>query len=315
MKEIANYIKDFIRKDFHLGYYLSVLLVLAGGIWYNYSHGFKKIYLDAYYGRTEQFFRFLVFFSLVYFLILLLQCVWKKDYSPFKNKKYLLKIIVALIILAFDSSSRNIYTWIIHSFDVPSGLRRWAFYVFVSLHQFINLGVIIIILKFVFDRTADSFYGLTFKTINLKPYFQMLLIMIPLIAWASFQQDFMRNYPIYKDNFDVVAKYMQPWKAVAGFEIAYAFRFVGVELFFRGFLVIGMIRLIGERAILPMMVLYSFWHFGKPMAESIGAAFGGLILGIIAYRTRSVFGGIVVHIGVAMMMELAAYIQMYLLNN
>ena len=315
MREIVNYLRDFLRKDFQPGYYLSILLILVGGMWLNYGQGFKKIQLDSYYGTYEQFFRFFVFFSLVYFLILFLQCFWKKDYSPFKNKKYLIKIIVALVILAFDSSSRNLYTWIVHTFDVPSGLRRWAFYVFVSLHQFVNLGVLIIILKLVFDRTADSFYGLTLKHINLKPYFQMLLFMIPLIAWASFQQDFMRNYPIYKDNFDVVAQYMQPWKAAAGFELSYAFRFVGVELFFRGFLVIGMVRLIGERAILPMTVLYSFWHFGKPMAESIGAAFGGLILGVIAYRTRSIFGGIVVHIGVAMMMELAAYIQMYLVNG
>jgi membrane protease YdiL (CAAX protease family) len=51
------------------------------------------------------------------------------------------------------------------------------------------------------------------------------------------------------------------------------------------------------------------------MAESIGAAFGGLILGVIAMRTGSIFGGIIVHIGVAMMMEAGAYAQLYLFGN
>jgi hypothetical protein len=311
MKKIIKYLKDFFRSDFSVGYYLTVTLILVGGYVINYGYHFKKLQLDAYYGSTEQFFRFLLFFSSVYFLILLVQAAWKRDFSPFKNKSYLLKISVALVILSFDSSSRHIYQWLATTFDISWELRRWFFYLFTSLHQFVNLGILMFILKYIFDRYEDSVYGLTLKNFDVKPYFIMLLFMLPLIAWASFQGDFLRNYPIYKDNFDIVAQRLEPWKAVAGFELSYAFRFVGVELFFRGFLIIGMLKLIGERAVMPMVVLYSFWHFGKPLPESIGAAFGGYILAVIAMRTRSVFGGIIVHIGVAMMMEAGAYLNLY----
>jgi len=311
LRKIINYIIEFFSKDFHLGYYLTVIIILAAGMWLNYGLEFKRIEIDAYFGKTEQFYRFFVFFSFVYFLVLLVQCFWKKDFSPFRNRKYLIKIIVGLLLLAFDSSSRGLFTLLEQMFGIPLGLRRWAFYVFVNFYQFVNLGILMFVLKLVFDRYDETVYGFSWKTINLRPYFQLVLFMIPLIVWASFQHDFIRNYPMYKDNFNVVSQYMQPWKAATSFEIAYSLRFIGVEMFFRGFLVIGMIKLIGERAIVPMLVLYSFWHFGKPMAESIGAAFGGLILGVIAYRTRSVFGGIVVHIGVALMMELAAYLQIY----
>ena len=315
MRKILNYIIDFIRNDFNPGYYLTVILILAGGIAYNYTYHFKKLQLDAYYGSIEQFYRFFLFFSATYFLILFVQALWKRDFTAFKNKSYLLKILVALLILAYDSSSRHIYRWIVEYFEIPHPMQRWIFYLFTSVHQVINLGVLTVILKYVFDRYENSVYGLTLKNFDVKPYFIMLIFMFPLIAWASFQHDFLQSYPIYKDNFALLGNHVKPWEAVASFELSYAFRFVAVEMFFRGLLVIGMVKLIGERAILPMVVLYSFWHFGKPMAESIGAAFGGLILGVIAMRTRSIFGGIIVHIGVALMMEAGAYINLYLLND
>ena len=67
------------------------------------------------------------------------------------------------------------------------------------------------------------------------------------------------------------------------YELAYGWNFISIELLFRGFLVIGMVKLMGRHAILPMIVVYSFIHFGKPAGECISAIFGGYILGIIAY--------------------------------
>jgi membrane protease YdiL (CAAX protease family) len=82
-----------------------------------------------------------------------------------------------------------------------------------------------------------------------------------------------------------------------------------VELFFRGFLVIGMVSMIGKKAILPMAVLYCFVHFGKPFGEALSSFFGGYILGVLAYYTRNVFGGLIVHLGIAYLMEILAFGQ------
>jgi hypothetical protein len=41
--------------------------------------------------------------------------------------------------------------------------------------------------------------------------------------------------------------------------------------------------------------------------ECISSFFGGLILGVIAYRTRSIVGGLVVHLGIAWMMEIGGF--------
>jgi len=53
-------------------------------------------------------------------------------------------------------------------------------------------------------------------------------------------------------------------------------------------------------------------HFGKPIGEAISSIFGGYVLGVIALNTKSIVGGSIVHIGVAWLMELFAYLQHYI---
>jgi membrane protease YdiL (CAAX protease family) len=84
--------------------------------------------------------------------------------------------------------------------------------------------------------------------------------------------------------------------------------FVTIELFFRGFLVLAFVRFVGPDAIVPMAVFYCSIHFGKPLAECISSFFGGMLLGIVVYKTGSVAGGLVVHLGIAWMMEIGGYL-------
>jgi hypothetical protein len=44
------------------------------------------------------------------------------------------------------------------------------------------------------------------------------------------------------------------------------------------------------------------------MGECISSFFGGLILGVVIYHTRTIFGGLMVHLGIAWMMELGGYL-------
>ncbi|MBO9572716.1 MAG: hypothetical protein J7497_11000, partial [Chitinophagaceae bacterium] len=76
------------------------------------------------------------------------------------------------------------------------------------------------------------------------------------------------------------------------FELCYGIDFFTIELFFRGFTILAFIKYAGKDAILPMAVFYCAIHFGKPVAECISSYFGGLI-----------WGGLVVHLGIAWMME------------
>ena len=130
----------------------------------------------------------------------------------------------------------------------------------------------------------------------------MLLIMVPLIAAASTQKDFLAMYP----RFQKLAYLLQPergWHKLL-YELSYGTDFFSIELFFRGFLVLAFAKWVGKDAILPMAIFYCTIHFGKPLGECISSYFGGIILGVITYRTRTILGGFYVHVGIAWLMEL-----------
>jgi membrane protease YdiL (CAAX protease family) len=89
----------------------------------------------------------------------------------------------------------------------------------------------------------------------------------------------------------------------------YGFDFVFIEFFFRGFLLLAFYRHFGWSCLMPMACFYVSIHFGKPLGETISSFFGGSILGILAIRTGSIAGGIIVHLGVAWLMEITALLH------
>jgi len=150
--------------------------------------------------------------------------------------------------------------------------------------------------------------GLTRKNFNTLPYFGLLALTIPLIVLASTQHDFLLVYPKVKNLAFIngYAKPEWPWKLL--YEISYGLDFLGIELFFRGLLVVALINYVGQDAILPMAAFYCTIHFGKPLGECISSFFGGLILGVLAARTRTILGGLIVHLGLAWLMELGGWL-------
>lgn len=58
-----------------------------------------------------------------------------------------------------------------------------------------------------------------------------------------------------------------------------------------------------------MVVWYCSIHFGRPLGEAISSLFGGYLLGVLALSTRSIWGGLLIHIGIAWGMEIAAFLQ------
>ena len=152
------------------------------------------------------------------------------------------------------------------------------------------------------------FYGTGTMNFKPQPYLIMLLIMLPLIALASIQPDFLLTYPKLKhipfltqhSHFSTLYKLL--------FEISYGTDFFTIELFFRGFLIVAFSRWFGINCILPMACFYCTIHFGKPLAECISSFFGGMILGVITYNTRTIWGGLMVHLGIAWMMELGGFL-------
>ena len=99
----------------------------------------------------------------------------------------------------------------------------------------------------------------------------------------------------------------RPWLHKLLYEISYGIDFITIEVFFRGFVVLAFAHFVGKDAILPMAAFYCTIHFGKPLPECISSYFGGLLLGILVYKTQTIIGGLIVHLGIAWLMEIGGY--------
>ena len=135
----------------------------------------------------------------------------------------------------------------------------------------------------------------------------MLLVMVPMVALASTQTDFLQVYPKAKLlNHIPINTWVDKWR-YAVFELSYGLDFVSIEFFFRGFLILSLMQICGMHCIIPVACFYCTIHLGKPMGEAISSFFGGTFLGIVAYNTGSVWGGLLVHLGIAWMMEIGGW--------
>ncbi|MGB1457457.1 CPBP family intramembrane glutamic endopeptidase [Spongiibacter marinus] len=132
-----------------------------------------------------------------------------------------------------------------------------------------------------------------------------LLLLSPILVFiylASFRPDFLQHYPFYKQA-------GRSWFDFISWELLYLTQFICLEFFFRGFVLQGLRPAIGANAIWVMCVPYLMIHFPKLWPEAVGAILFGLFLGILALRSRSIWGGFFVHAGVAVGMDVASLLR------
>ena len=132
-----------------------------------------------------------------------------------------------------------------------------------------------------------------------------LLLTAPILCFVvivSFGDDFSSHYPFY-------SKAQRSWLDLLLWELIYVSQFIALEFFFRGFMLNALKPAFGSNAILVMCLPYLMIHFPKLWPEAFGALLFGLFLGILAMRSRSIWGGVGVHVCIALAMDIAALIQ------
>jgi hypothetical protein len=306
MKKVWNFLKHHFREDFSLKHYLSVTALLISIIALNYKYDFENGYLRSLSGFSK-FVNYFALYFIPYFTSVILYAAFNKKTDIIRSKEFLIKSCFGLTILSFDSSVPFLQPLL--QVAVPSEILYWSYKVAIRAIGIFTVFFPIIIFHKTFEKKDDDVYGLQPRKFDMKPYFIMLLMMLPVIIAASGTESFLRQYPMYKSSAVHIYLDIGEWIPVTIYELAYGLDFITVEFLFRGFLVIGMISSLGRGAVLSMAVVYCTLHFGKPMGEAISSIFGGYILGVIAYETRSIWGGVIVHIGIAWMMELIAFLQ------
>lgn len=131
-----------------------------------------------------------------------------------------------------------------------------------------------------------------------------LLLLTPILFFVylvSFRSDFLSHYPFYKQA-------TRSWFDLFAWEVLYLLQFASLEFFFRGFILNALRPAMGASAIWVMCVPYLMIHFPKLWLEATGAILFGFFLGILALRSRSIWGGFMVHAGVAVSMDIVSLV-------
>ena len=182
-----------------------------------------------------------------------------------------------------------------------NNLPALAYWIFVLLIFYLVIPACYI--KFVLKRDLAD-YGLNFHIERdfWQIYFYCAAVMIPLVYAVSLTDGFSSKYPFFK------VFNGEPYlnSAFAGWELIYFTQFLGLEFFFRGFLVHSLKPSLKIYSIFVMTVPYCMIHFGKPMPESFAAIFAGIFLGWLSYKNGNIWLGLLLHCTVALTMDVLA---------
>ena len=301
MKPLYSYIRDFLREDFHAPYYLSVLAFLGILLFTNYWFHLEPGYLDPLFGTPGHFYVVLGAFSFTYLATFSIQVAFGRV-SWRQPVRFWIALTFIFVIIAIDLSQ----TWYQNAVSYFPSESYWLTLKVLKNASSLFTVIIPLGIFYLLSKQPSLFYGLSLKGFQLKPYVILCLIMLVIIALSTMNSDLSNYYPTYRHEMGTYFEGRE-WISVFLYELFYGLDFISVEMIFRGFLVIGLAHWLGKEAIIPMVAVYCLLHFGKPYPEAISSIFGGLTLGIFAYKSRTIMGGAMIHICIALGMEYFAW--------
>lgn len=160
----------------------------------------------------------------------------------------------------------------------------------------------VIVTRFALHRPLREL-GLRVRGIraHVPVYLGLLAVALPAVVVASSGDGFRDKYPFYD-----LAPGESFWPNLWIWWALYCAQFVALEFFFRGFMVHALAPAFGAASVFVMVVPYNMIHYGKPMPEALAAIAGGVVLGLMSHRTRSIWLGAGVHVAIAITMDLCA---------
>jgi len=175
------------------------------------------------------------------------------------------------------------------------------------LTAFLLLGIIpLIIMKIGFNEQLAE-YGITLG--NVKTGFFLIAILYPLISIlllfpSSNTKEMIAFYPLDKEATTSI-------KAFVEYELLRAILFYTAwEFFFRGFMLFGLKKYVGNWLAICIQTIPScLWHIGMPAGEIFASIFGGIMFGLIALKTKSIFYPLILHILIGLTLDLLIILQ------
>ncbi len=220
------------------------------------------------------------------------------------------KVVVVLLSTAF----LQVISWYyasriffhLHFYSALSSNPNVYFYEIAYWYaaNFLTMFVIpFLIIKFYLKEKMIN-YGITIgdAEAGLKLTLLFLLIMLPIIWIVTAQPVFALTYPLLYQARD-------SWNLFFIYELGLLVYLFAWEFIWRGFMLFGLKEKFGYYAVIIQMIPFLILHFGKPDLETFGAMFGGIALGILAYRTRSIYYCVITHAGIMFSIDLISTLR------
>lgn len=316
MKKVFASLWEFQKDHFELRLYVSVGVLLVLLLVFNYTYDVEDSHIDLIEALSLRWFAYFLFEAIPFLATAMILYGFGKAERFFTQPGFWLMWFLGFAILAFDRSF-HIRELVMEWFS-GQPYRIWFRSIGWSSSLLFTVLPLVLIYELLDRSVEHRWYGLAPGTFDARPYLYLLLIAGVFIGVGSFFGDIQSYYPRYRiSEGQQFARYYEvgQWVPLTLFELSYASNFITVELFFRGFLIYAFVRYFGAYAVLPMIVAYCVLHFGKPLTESISSVFGGYVLGILALKNRNIWGGVIIHIGVAWLMELFGFLQRWVQHS
>lgn len=301
MKEIFVQLRNYFREgDTRVGLFTTVIVAIL--LTLNYTVGIEptiKNYDSGIIRLTSFFFLYAFIFASAYGI----QFLFSHKVLPYKKEFLLLLLLCPLVFaikISFDFSS---------VFNYAGLSEEWVRYWKLTMNWPLKCVFILAIIYSVWrlNHYEGPVAGMNWN-FKWKPYILLLLCAMPLLVVAGAMTEFQQTYPKVKNIAFIFPITKSDFIPALLYELSYATDFLTIESFFRGFVVLAFVRYVGKDAILPMAAFYCTIHFGKPLFECITSYLGGIILGVVVYHSRSIWGGFIVHLGMAWLMEITGFL-------
>lgn len=313
LHEIGSFFGDitaFIKKDFLWGKYLFALVLAMAMIIAQLKFHIYDLIIAPTFDDGTSMLRIPLIFMTVYFLVLIPSLAMHHELWRLRRWQVW---AFPVILLTIDGAGQGFYGYVHWAGAHGVTLKDQCYLRLLGSYMFRSVFIVLSLCVFRWlTEGRFGLFGLKRSGKYLRVYALIYVLLMPMFLMVSFTPQFLSFYPIMHIDFYDGALGWERWQLIGLFETFYINDYIGVEGMFRGALVIGMARWLGCRAVLPMALAYMCIHLGKPDLELCSSVIGGYILGILAWRTRHLWGGIIIHLGIALFFEVVGITRLLL---
>lgn len=300
----------FIKEDFKWAKYLYVMLIACVIAVAQIKFNIYGILLSPSFREGTSMIRFPMVHIALYFMVLIPSLAVHGELWRMKRWQAWVFPVFLLLVNGMGIGFNAYKGWIAEG-DYTGPERFYLLRISAFLFRSVFVLLMISIFKWI-STGRFGLYGLVRSAKYIRIYIVVFLLLLPIFVIVSTTPQFLSYYPKMALDRCTGSFGLNAWQLVAGFELCYANDFLCVESMFRGAMIIGLSKWLGPRAVLPMIITYMSIHLGKPDLELCSSVVGAYLLGALAYKTKHLWGGIIIHLGIAMFFEALGLIHLML---